>query len=381
MKKIFRKKGFTIVEVMVAFVIFAIMAAMVSSILQAALYAKQENVDLEAQITDQKNAYYQNTVDHKDAYDSSDNHSMAISFSGGGSGNVTVNMDYSLGKEDAGTTEAGSAQLNYINANLNYSIRDSSDIIDDPDNEDEGGNAITLGVDEKLDTKLKGSNGYSSITVYMKAYPDTEKGETNETTCRYLMAVKPVVDSYVMTYNKAYWPFMQFRFVFPKENKIKSYSEAGFETSGSRFEFIGTDRIGYQLTRITGSNGDMLKFSGTMFNSDGTNTMSDYGYLGACITFDTPLSSEYINENGTLDLNKLFGYSDDAKTPTKSTNSGETDRYVFTPYYGVMYNEIGKVMNTDGGVYDKTKGQTKMVGTHPNIYGAFVKASMADEVS
>lgn len=378
MKKIFRKKGFTIVEVMVAFVIFAIMAAMVSSILQAALYAKQENVDLEEQITNQKNAYYQNTVDHKGAYDSSDNHNMSISFSGGSSGNVTVSMDYSLGKEDAGTTEAGSAQLNYINANLDYSVRDSIKTNEDDDDESDG-DAITLGVDEKLETKIKGSNGYSSLTVYMIAYPDTEKGETNETTCRYLLAVKPVVNSYIMTYNKAYWPFMQFRFVFPKDNKIKSVSEAGFETSSSKFEAIGTDRIGYQLTKISTSNGDSLRFGGTMFNSDGTNTMSDYGYLGACITFDSPLSSEYINANGTLDLNKLFGYSDDAKTSNKSTDLA--DRYVFKPYYGVMYNEVGKVMNTDGGVYDKTKGETKMVGTHPNIYGAFVKSTMLDEVS
>lgn len=49
----------TIVEVMVTFVIFAIMAGMVGTILSTTMRAKQENIDVEEEIAAQKQAYYQ----------------------------------------------------------------------------------------------------------------------------------------------------------------------------------------------------------------------------------------------------------------------------------------------------------------------------------
>lgn len=58
MKKFTTKRGFTMVEVLVAFVIFAIMAAMVSAILSSTMKAKQGNIELEQEIFDQQTAYY-----------------------------------------------------------------------------------------------------------------------------------------------------------------------------------------------------------------------------------------------------------------------------------------------------------------------------------
>lgn len=59
LKKLRSRRGFTIVEVMVAFVIFAIMAGMVGTILSTTMRAKQENIDVEEEIAAQKQAYYQ----------------------------------------------------------------------------------------------------------------------------------------------------------------------------------------------------------------------------------------------------------------------------------------------------------------------------------
>ena len=50
LKKLRSRRGFTIVEVMVAFVIFAIMAGMVGTILSTTMRAKQENIDVEEEI-------------------------------------------------------------------------------------------------------------------------------------------------------------------------------------------------------------------------------------------------------------------------------------------------------------------------------------------
>ena len=54
LKKLRSRRGFTIVEVMVAFVIFAIMAGMVGTILSTTMRAKQENIDVEEEIAAQK---------------------------------------------------------------------------------------------------------------------------------------------------------------------------------------------------------------------------------------------------------------------------------------------------------------------------------------
>ena len=47
MKKILSKRGFSIVEVLVAFVIFAIMAGMVSVIVAQTSFARQQNTDIQ----------------------------------------------------------------------------------------------------------------------------------------------------------------------------------------------------------------------------------------------------------------------------------------------------------------------------------------------
>ena len=49
-KKILSRRGFTIVEVLVAFVIFSIMAAMIAMILNTTMRTRQGNIDLENEI-------------------------------------------------------------------------------------------------------------------------------------------------------------------------------------------------------------------------------------------------------------------------------------------------------------------------------------------
>ena len=51
-KKILSRRGFTIVEVLVAFVIFSIMAAMIAMILNTTMRTRQGNIDLENEIAE-----------------------------------------------------------------------------------------------------------------------------------------------------------------------------------------------------------------------------------------------------------------------------------------------------------------------------------------
>lgn len=99
LKKLRSRRGFTIVEVMVAFVIFAIMAGMVGTILSTTMRAKQENIDVEEEIAAQKQAYYQKQQPmSKDDYTSksadASNYTGTVSLdfqkASGSAGNVSV---------------------------------------------------------------------------------------------------------------------------------------------------------------------------------------------------------------------------------------------------------------------------------------------------
>ena len=91
MKRIISKHGFTIVEVMVAFVIFAIMAAMVSMILAQVNNARRQNADIQDEIEVQKSVYYLKDQDKK--YDAKDKEGeLSFNFEGATSF-VTTRLD------------------------------------------------------------------------------------------------------------------------------------------------------------------------------------------------------------------------------------------------------------------------------------------------
>ena len=98
LKKFLSRRGFTIVEVLVAFVIFSIMAAMIAMILNTTVRTKQENIVLEDEIANQKEKYYLNTQDM--TYSSKDG-TIQLNFDGGGQ----VDIDYSIGNPNKDTDD------------------------------------------------------------------------------------------------------------------------------------------------------------------------------------------------------------------------------------------------------------------------------------
>ncbi len=341
------KRGFTLVEVMVAFVIFAIMAAMVSAILQQTLLAKQENTDLESEITAQENAYYRSKQVKNGEYDSSDNHSMSMEFKDKTGADVsTIPFNYSIGDpnaDDAGNTIA----LEYIQGDLDYSIRN----VTDPQPDDPGSNGGS--VHSRMNSSIYGSSDISTISMYMvKAPADRSDGKN-----RYYIAIQASASAYIADFYKS---FAKLNFSFPSDISVTGCGKVLVEkTASSDVPFNFPDRpgekVGFEVTR---PNGNTIRLASTIHKDDSAGCMLDpsFGYMGIYVDLSSPLDSYKNNDTAdSYDLNKLFGFSDDSKT----SNKNENNYYVFKPYVGKTYDSSGKVIEENG--------------TYPNVYAGSPK--------
>lgn len=356
LKKLKSKRGFTIIEVMVAFVIFAIMAAMVSTILQQTMMAKQENVDLEDEITNQEQIYYQKKQEPKDKYNASDSHNLSLDFKDKTDAETAnLSVDYSLGdpNADVGVTDNDIA-LNYMAANLSYDKKDAQPNTNtDPK---EGS------VHSRLNSAIYGSNGIDTIKLYMKKAPEDESDGKNryyigmQLTAKTAESGKAIPD-----YIRAY---AQVRLVFPAGNAIERcgliYAKKSTTDNSFVFEKATAPNSGYEAMKTTTS---ILRIASTSLNTTGQYSLLEKDVnnpiAGVYVDLSAPLSDTYLNSStGAYDLNKLFGYSDDDKT---SNATGDGVAYIFTPYVGKVYDSKGNVVEENG--------------TYPNIFAGSQKAA------
>lgn len=344
LKKFRSKRGFTIVEVMVAFVIFAIMAAMVSAILQQTLLAKQENTDLENEITAQQNAYYRSKQVKNGEYDSSDNHSLTMQFVDSTGASVsTIPLDYSIGDPNADDAE-NKISLDYIQGNLDYSVKPvAPPSPQNPDGKDGGS------VQNRLNSNIYGSSDIASILMYMVKAPESESNGNN----RYYIAMQVLASDKMADFYKSY---AKINVKFPSGvsvlncGKIHSRKTA----SGYAFDNLGAT-TGYEVTT---PNSSTLRIASTIHKDDGSGSILDatFGNFGIYVDLSTSLDSYKNNDaEDTYDLNKIFGYSDDEKTSNKTASN----YYVFKPYVGKTYDSDGKVVDEKG--------------TYPNVFAGSQK--------
>lgn len=324
-KKILSRRGFTIVEVLVAFVIFSIMAAMIAMILNTTMRTRQGNIDLENEIAEQKEKYYLNT--QKTDYTAKDG-TIQLNFTDG-AGNVSV--DYSVGNPNAATDD-NNIELDYYIGNVNYNAVDDSG---------KKGNKTSGSVLERLDSRVYGSNGITEIDI--KA---SDLGAVDSGGHRYEFDIKILGVSLVGTQNEY---IAQFKMLFPCD--ILDYGYIRNNGSDPIPKSDGYNSYYYKFDMCT-PNSKVLCVGSRRDAS--VSLFSDIEEKKLWVT----LSSE-IDVN---DLNKIFGTSKTDQTSTKDGNY-----FVFTPYIETV--EIGKE-----GPHDDP-GTIK----HVNIFGAFPKEEKAPE--
>lgn len=170
MKRLFSKKsGFTLVEIVIAFAVFAIMAAMILQILELTIKRRTANDKLEAQMKEQEQQLIARPKDNM--YDSTkgDDGKLVLNFKDQDGNPIPMELFYQLHAADGTVGEA--AGINYLVGNITYAEGvDGSEYIppetggdaDDPLSPSDVGGATQM---SRFDTRITGTKGISSVTI------------------------------------------------------------------------------------------------------------------------------------------------------------------------------------------------------------------------
>lgn len=172
MKKLLSKKnGFTLVEILVAFVIFALMAGMVMSVVQLSIAARKSNDEFAGELAKQQEDLVRKGKTYK--YDSANTAlptgTMNFTFVlPDGSAGGTAAIDYQAHATDDTRYAANLYEgLNYFIGDVNY----EDDPIED-DSDSPGGAAQS----DRYDTRITGTKGLQYIKVSKAFKDDTYSG-------------------------------------------------------------------------------------------------------------------------------------------------------------------------------------------------------------
>ncbi len=155
MKRIFSKKsGFTLVEIIVAFAIFAIMSTMILSMVQLTVRQRNMNSQFAGTIQDDSEYLVSHYIDNDDKYATKEGE-FVLNFS---DKNIKASIDYQMRANEAYTNEAEG--INYFVGNTAY--RKGNDL-KDPEANAKGGSGA--GQDARYSTWIKGSRGLGAVNI------------------------------------------------------------------------------------------------------------------------------------------------------------------------------------------------------------------------
>lgn len=238
MKKVFSKKtGFTLVEILVAFVIFAIMSSMILAIMRLAIAARASNNTYARELAEQKEALVRE--DKETVYDATGvTDKFTLPFSDG-TNTVNVDIDYEV--------KAADENAEFVEEGLNYFVPNVTKKDSEPEDDNTTGGGGTQA--SRYDTRLTGSKGFDEIRVTaVKKFiePDPDNPILPAGTVRYIIKLRisantDILDSTKMAYAQCKMYFKDTsvttteEIVNPDDNKTyirTKYGEANILGSG-----------------------------------------------------------------------------------------------------------------------------------------------------
>lgn len=169
MKKLFSKKsGFTLVEIVIAFAVFAIMAAMILQILELTIKRRSSNVRFEEEMKEQEQMLVARPKDYSYDATKGDDGKLTLNFKDQDGNPLPMELLYQLHAADGTVGEA--AGINYLVGNIAYAegVDGSEYIPPDTGDGDNPTDPIDIGGSSQMsrfDTRMTGTKGINSVTV------------------------------------------------------------------------------------------------------------------------------------------------------------------------------------------------------------------------
>lgn len=330
MKKFTTRRGFTLVEVMVAFVIFALMASMIAMLLDTTKKAKRESLNIEAEIDAQRSEYYQKDLDME--YKGTNSSNLQLSFDNG----TTVDISYEVGSTSTADDDY-LLSLDYFIGDVDYEMKAS-------DGKKDKGSGGAGSVMNRLDTRVYGAKDIDKLTIKVE-----DKGYDNGGYV-YKFSVLAQSDSLKGSDNEY---FASYRFLFPTTILDYGYVDAGGMLTAKSSNTT-------HKCEITATAPKLLRVGSLMYipwSQEYDSMFKSPKYVDFWVKFASPLPA---------DLTEVFGVSASDQTTCKVG-----DLYVLTPF------EEFPIYDNDGNIIYGDDGKMKRE-THINIFGAFPKEVVDD---
>lgn len=159
MKKMKKKGGFTMVEIIIAFAIFSIFAVMILQVLNLTINRRKQNNDFEKDLAAQEQNLY--AKKHETSYDeaTSGDGTLMLDF-----GDTSMTIDYQLKSAKDGVSDQ-KAGINYFVGNIDYDVAAAGSVTEGGEEGGDDPNNQAGSQTDRFDTRITGTKGFSSINV------------------------------------------------------------------------------------------------------------------------------------------------------------------------------------------------------------------------
>lgn len=376
LKRMYSKRsGFTLVEIIVAFAVFAIMASMIAQILEITIRARESN-NLYAQELAKQERLLTIIEREKDNYNAATG-TYTITLSDG----TSFNMGYQVNATDP--TAVNQAEgLNYFLSPVDYTCPPASSEGGESETSDAGGGSQM----SRMDTRITGTAGIGGIKIY-KVVKDTHTYAADDPYApaagctRYFIecAASSVNDDGDTTLREEDVPYAQYRLFFFSDQLDATKSSVVYTNSDGDsytknvYQEAKIVRIGHVNTSIESVVSNGVSSSNS---SDGALASTNNPYtiqkLGNSVKISTPYTSDggkagvrfqgskftrfYVDFQGDPNISlSSFGYN-------CTLDSEGRPNFTACPVYTETYNDDGtpKYEKSDEG------------SVHQSIYGGFM---------